>query len=156
MYVCMYHHRRQQPVSSCLPTRTRLSGMGSAHASHGRHHPDARGAPSPVPEQLTITAIPEEDPGPAAPRAPHPHTQRPPPRASSEQAPSRPTPPQAHDPRAGGRDVLCSPGRPTPLEEHQRNCEGDPPSVPPQPVPNLCPCQEAQGRYGAVEATQEV
>ena len=29
-------------------------------------------------------------------------------------------------------------------------------SVQTQPMPYMCPCQETQGRYGAVEATQKV
>ena len=41
------------------------------------------------------------------------------------------------------------------MEEHQCHTHRHSPSVPGQPLPNLCPCQEAQERYDAVEDTQK-
>ena len=45
-----------------IPTGTGLAaGIGSTHVRSGRYNQDVRGASSPVPEQLTTIANPEED-----------------------------------------------------------------------------------------------
>ena len=150
-----YHSRRLQPIPTGIPACTRLPGMGGPNASHGGHHQTPWDPPASA-QALTITVVPEEDPGPAAPRAPHPYPQRPLPRASSHEAPPRPATPQTNDSRPRGHHVLRSPGRATPMEEHECHSKGHPASFPPQPMPHLCACQEAQGRYGTVEATQEI
>jgi hypothetical protein len=64
--------------------------------------------------------------------------------------------PQANDTRTRGRDVLCSTGNKTPVEEHQCHSLRHPYRIQTQLMPNMRPCQETQGRYGAVEATQKV
>jgi hypothetical protein len=42
------------------------------------------------------------------------------------------------------------------VEEHPCHPNGHTPPVSGQPMSNLTPCQEAQGRYGALEVTQKV
>ena len=49
-------------------------------------------------------------------------------------------------------DVLRSTGNKSPMEKHQCHSPRHPCSI---QTPYLCSCQETQGRYGAVEATQK-
>ena len=114
-----HHSGRQEPLQPLLPTRTRLTGMDSTHARNGGDHQAPSVESARHTAQLTITATPEGDPGPDAPRTPQPHPQRTSPRDRPREASSCPTLAQAYDTCTRRYHVLRSTRRPTTLEEHR-------------------------------------
>ncbi len=124
--------------------------MDNAHGSHGGYNNTPPELPTVSNGTLTITEqAPEQETGATTADLPQ------------SRAPYHPTAPgtsptQANDTRTRGRDVVRSTGNQTPMEEHQCHSPRRPYRIQTQPVPNMRPCQETQGRYGAVEATQKV